>query len=59
MKHLAECQENNRQFDYIFGDLTDIPIHDGGSTWQFVRAIVRSSLLLLPVGELLDSCHNQ
>ena len=50
-KWLDQYKEEKKQFDFIFGDLTDIPIHDGGSTWQFVRAIVRSSLLLLPVGE--------
>ena len=58
-KWLDKYSEEKKQFDVIFGDLTDIPIHDGGSTWQFVRGVVRSSLLLLPVGELLDSCHNQ
>ena len=50
-KWLDKYKEEKKQFDVIFGDLTDIPIHDGGSTWQFVRSILRSSLLLLPVGE--------
>ena len=59
-KWLDKYSEEKKQFDVIFGDLTDIPIHDGGSTWQFVRAIVRSSLLLLPVGEFsVGCCDNQ
>merc|ERR1712032_877481 len=40
-----------RQFDVIFGDLTDIPVHGNDtSTWNFVRTVVRTSLLLLPIG---------
>merc|ERR1712037_1009580 len=42
---------SGRQFDVIFGDLTDIPVHGNDtSTWNFVRAVVRTSLLLLPIG---------
>merc|ERR1712106_1283279 len=36
--------------DIIFGDLTDIPVHEGGSTWEFVRTVIKSALSLLPVG---------
>jgi len=51
LKWLATYKEENRKFDVIFGDLTDIPVHGGDtSTWAFVRKIVRTSLLLLPVG---------
>merc|ERR1712037_714709 len=43
--------EEGRQFDVIFGDLTDIPVHGNDtSTWNFVRTVVRTSLLLLPIG---------
>ena len=31
-------REEGRQFDVIFGDLTDIPVHGNDtSTWNFVR----------------------
>jgi len=51
LKWLATYKEEGRQFDVIFGDLTDIPVHgDDTSTWNFVRTVVRTSLLLLPVG---------
>jgi len=49
-KYLAQYQEENKKFDVIFGDLTDIPIHQGGSTWKFVTSVIKNSLLLLPVG---------
>ena len=50
-KYLDKYQEENKKFDVIFGDLTDIPIHEGGSTWRFVTAVIKNSLRLLPVGE--------
>merc|ERR1712203_1272230 len=51
LKWLATYKEEGRQFDVIFGDLTDIPVHGNDtSTWNFVRTVVRTSLLLLPVG---------
>jgi len=51
LKWLATYKEEGRQFDVIFGDLTDIPVHGNDtSTWNFVRTVVRTSLLLLPIG---------
>jgi len=51
LKWLATYKEQKRTFDVIFGDLTDIPVHGGDTTtWAFVRSVVRTSLLLLPVG---------
>merc|ERR1711942_355096 len=42
LKWLATYKEESRQFDVIFGDLTDIPVHGGDtSTWSFVRKVVR------------------
>ena len=52
-KYLAKYAEEKKTFDVIFGDLTDIPIHTGGSTWNFVKAVIKSSLRLLPVGEFI------
>merc|ERR1712013_353799 len=37
-------------FDVIFGDLTDIPVHQGDSTWAWIRSTVKLSLSLLPLG---------
>ena len=50
-KYLAKYAEEKKTFDVIFGDLTDIPIHAEGSTWEFVKAVIKSSLRLLPVGK--------
>ena len=58
LKYLDKYQEENKKFDVIFGDLTDIPIHEGGSTWRFVTAVIKNSLRLLPVGESQFSLNN-
>lgn len=37
------------QFDFVFGDLTDIPISDTptGEIWDFIRAILEKSFKIL------------
>ena len=50
-KWLKTFKEEKKQFDVIFGDLTDIPVHQGDSTWAWIRSIVKLALSLLPVGE--------
>jgi len=49
-KWLKTFKEEKKQFDVIFGDLTDIPLHQGDSTWAWVRSVVKMALSLLPVG---------
>jgi len=49
-KWLKTFKEEKKQFDVIFGDLTDIPVHQGDSTWAWIRSIVKIALSLLPVG---------
>lgn len=41
--------EEGRQFDYVFGDLTDIPISPTphGDAWDFIRLILNSSMKVL------------
>lgn len=41
--------EEGRQFDYVFGDLTDIPISTTpqGDAWDFIRLILNSSMKVL------------
>ena len=56
-KWLKTYKEEKKQFDIIFGDLTDIPVHEGGSTWEFVRTVVKAALSLLPVGEFLSKIN--
>lgn len=51
-KFIAE----GRKFDYVFGDLTDIPISDApiGECWDFIRTIFEHSFQLLkPDGKYL------
>ena len=49
-------REEGRQFDVIFGDLTDIPVHGNDtSTWNFVRSeknlpIIVSTASALSIG---------
>lgn len=51
-KALAHMIEEGRQFDYVFGDLTDIPISTTphGDAWDFVRLILNSSMKVLKPG---------
>jgi len=49
-KWLKTFKEEKKQFDVIFGDLTDIPVHQEDSTWAWVRNIIKMALSLLPVG---------
>lgn len=56
MNHLDKFVKDGRQFDYVFGDLTDIPISDTptGEIWNFIRAILdRSFKILKPTGKYL------
>ncbi|XP_026667456.1 spermine synthase isoform X2 [Ceratina calcarata] len=48
-KTLAHMIEEGRQFDYVFGDLTDIPISPTphGDAWDFIRLILNSSMKVL------------
>jgi spermine synthase len=38
-----------RKFDYVFGDLTDIPLSatPQGEVWDFIRLILNSSMAVL------------
>jgi len=59
-KWLKQYDEEGKQFDFIFGDLTDIPVHNEGSTWEFVRSILKLSLSLLPVGgKYMTHCNGK
>lgn len=49
-------QQQGRKFDYVFGDLTDIPISDTptGEIWNFIRTILEQSFKILkPNGKFL------
>ena len=51
-KYIAE----GRKFDYVFGDLTDIPLSDTpqGEVWDFIRLILNSSMAVLkPQGKYM------
>ncbi|XP_076391646.1 spermine synthase isoform X2 [Megachile rotundata] len=55
-KTLAHMIEEGRQFDYVFGDLTDIPISTTphGDAWDFIRLILNSSMKVLkPTGKYM------
>jgi len=45
-----------RKFDYVFGDLTDIPLSTSpqGEVWDFIRLILNSALTVLkPQGKYM------
>lgn len=45
-----------RKFDYVFGDLTDIPlsVSPQGEVWDFIRLILNSALTVLkPQGKYM------
>ncbi|XP_063975289.1 spermine synthase isoform X3 [Diachasmimorpha longicaudata] len=56
VKALAHMIDEGRQFDYVFGDLTDIPISTTphGDAWDFIRLILNSSMKVLkPSGKYM------
>lgn len=49
MVSLDQYIKDDRKFDYVFGDLTDIPISDTptGEIWDFIRSILEKSFKIL------------
>lgn len=49
MVWLDKYIKDERKFDYVFGDLTDIPISDTptGEIWDFIRTILEKSFAVL------------
>lgn len=49
MVALDKYVKEGRKFDYVFGDLTDIPISDTptGEIWDFIRSILEKSFKIL------------
>lgn len=49
MVWLEKYISDGRKFDYVFGDLTDIPISDTptGEIWDFIRTILEKSFAVL------------
>ncbi|CAG9799728.1 unnamed protein product [Chironomus riparius] len=49
MVWLDKYIKDGRKFDYVFGDLTDIPISDTptGEIWDFIRTILEKSFAVL------------
>lgn len=56
MVYLDKFAREGKQFDYVFGDLTDIPISDTptGEIWNFIQTIFEQSFKILkPNGKYL------
>lgn len=56
MVALDKFVKDGKQFDFVFGDLTDIPISDTptGEIWNFMRTILNQSFKILkPNGKYL------
>jgi spermine synthase len=49
MVWLDKFIKDGRKFDYVFGDLTDIPISDTptGEIWDFIRTILEKSFAVV------------
>lgn len=49
MVYMNKFIKEGRKFDYVFGDLTDIPITDtpSGEIWDFIRTILDTSFKIL------------
>lgn len=52
MVHLKKFLNSNQKFDFVFGDLTDIPISNAptGEIWNFIREILEHSFKILKPG---------
>ncbi|XP_057327470.1 spermine synthase isoform X2 [Microplitis mediator] len=52
---LSHMVEEGRQFDYVFGDLTDLPISPpDGDAWDFIRLILNKTVKVLkPSGKYM------
>lgn len=56
LEYMKNYIKQGKKFDYIFGDLTDIPISDTptGEVWNFIRTILEHSFKILkPDGKYL------
>lgn len=56
MVYLDKYIKEGRKFDYVFGDLTDIPITDtpSGEIWEFIKSILETSFKVLkPDGKFM------
>lgn len=56
MKSIDKYINENRKFDYIFGDLTDIPFSEEptSSNWNFITLILQKSLKVMkPTGKFM------
>ncbi|XP_036219766.1 spermine synthase isoform X2 [Bactrocera oleae] len=56
VEYMKKFISENRKFDYVFGDLTDIPISGApvGEIWDFIRTILDHSFKILkPDGKYL------
>lgn len=49
MTALDKFVKEGKKFDFVFGDLTDIPISDTptGEIWNFIRTILQQSFKIL------------
>lgn len=57
VEYMEKYISEGRKFDYVFGDLTDIPISDKptGEIWNFIRKILELSFnILKPDGKYLS-----
>ena len=53
---LYQMIKEGRTFDYVFGDLTDVPVSTTpqGETWDFIRNILNTSMKILkPSGKYM------
>ncbi|CAD7082079.1 unnamed protein product [Hermetia illucens] len=60
MAYMKKYVKEGKKFDYVFGDLTDVPISDTptGEIWDFIRTILEHSLKLLkPDGKYLTHAN--
>ena len=61
---VSKFQNSGKQYDYIFGDLTDIPVTSSPRSkllWEFLENIIVSSLRLLKPdqGKYMTHCNGK
>ena len=47
------CRKEEKKYDIVFDDLTDVPLYSGSNMWQFIFQLINQAMAILPIGKFL------